>query len=113
MTADLAGMEATGAWMVHSYILGLLAQAQRRAARLEDALATVERAFEFAYLRDEHFYEPDLHRIRGELVLSLYPDRRSEAVAEIERGLAMAREQGNKGLERRIADSLGRITART
>jgi predicted ATPase len=33
VTAAMADMEATGAWMVDSYYLGLLAEAQRRAAR--------------------------------------------------------------------------------
>ena len=111
MTAALEAMEATGAWMVHSYLLALLAEAERRAGRPAEALATVGRAFEFAEQRDERFYLPDLHRLRGELIYELFPDRRAEAIEEIEKGVALARAQGNKGLEQRAAETLRTASA--
>jgi DNA-binding SARP family transcriptional activator len=110
--AAIDAVEATGAWMVHTYFLALLAQAQRRAGRPHDALATLEQAFQFADRMEERFYQPELHRQRGELLLEVSPGRADEAVEELEKALALAREQGNKPLVERAAESLGRVRTR-
>lgn len=106
----LAAMEATGAWMVHSFYLGLLADAQRRAGRPKEALGSVEHALTYVERAGERFHEAELHRLRGELLLETTNDRGAEAMEELEKALAVAREQGAEPFEDRARESLRRAS---
>jgi len=51
-----------------------------------EALAFVERT-------EERYYEAELYRLKGELLLQLSPDKQSEAEACFHQGLNVARKQ--------------------
>jgi predicted ATPase len=53
----------------------------------------------------EHWYEAELHRLKGELS----PDPQAEAEASFRRALEIARRQQAKSLELRVATSLARL----
>jgi predicted ATPase len=61
----------------------------------------------------ERFYEAELHRLRGELVLVLSPYEVAHSEREMLEALALARDQGAAMLEVRAADSLRRLGAGT
>jgi predicted ATPase len=109
----LAAMEGTGAWMLHTFFLALLAEAQWRAGRPDQALVSVEEALKLVETTGERFYEAELHRLRGELVLVLSPQEVAHSEREMLEALALARDQGAGMLELRVADSLRRLGART
>jgi DNA-binding SARP family transcriptional activator/predicted ATPase len=109
----LAMMEGTGAWMLHTFFLGLRGEAEWAAGQAERALASVEEALRLVKTTGEAFYQPELHRLRGELLLVLASGDLADIERELRTALALAREQGSTMLERRALDSLRRLAART
>ena len=67
MCQGLAAHEATGALLIRPYWLSLLARVHGRSTRAEDALRLLDEAL--AMMHDQHVWEPELHRLRGELLL--------------------------------------------
>jgi hypothetical protein len=55
----------------------------------------------------ERFYDAELHRLRGELLVAVHPDRLHDAHASFRRALAVARSQGALPLAARAAANLG------
>lgn len=97
---------AMGSWLERSYCLTLLAQALKGEGRQEadEALRLCDEAIEFARRTGGRCYEPEIHRVRGDILLSLGHDSRlAEARGELERALQLAREAGCRLLELRAA----------
>jgi predicted ATPase len=93
-------------WTPH---LGLLASAHALAGEMEAASTLLREAFETVAESGERMFEPELHRLHGEL---LFRTRRySEAEAEFARALEIARGQNAKSWELRAAMSLARLRA--
>ena len=78
----------------------------RDLGHVEDALASIAEAINSASTREEHWIEPELHRVRGNLYSSL--SRESEAEAAFSAAIAIARNQASKWWEIRTAVSLAR-----
>ena len=78
----------------------------RDLGHVEDALASIAEAINGASTREEHWIEPELHRVRGDLYSSL--SRESEAEAAFSAAIAIARNQASKWWEIRTAVSLAR-----
>jgi predicted ATPase len=66
----LATHEALGAGLFHSYYLVLLAEAYGKAGQAEDGLGVLTKALAFVDRTEERFYEAELYRIKGELLLA-------------------------------------------
>jgi predicted ATPase len=112
--------------LIRPYWLSLLAQAYGRSGRAEEGLRVLDEAL--AILHDQHVWEAELHRLRGELLLAL-PGGRNDAEAvsvdasvltEAGRSITqaescfrdaieIARGQQSKSLELRAATSLARL----
>ena len=58
---------------------------------------------------EERFYEAELHRLQGELLLQQSPDQQSDAEASFHKALDVSRRQEAKSLELRAAMSLARL----
>ena len=100
----------TGALMDHAYYLGLLADAHRRAGNAVAGLKAVDEALDFAGRRGSFFFEAELRRLRGNLLLmKLGEPARAEAESCFRESIAVAREQGAKSLELRAAMDLARL----
>ena len=69
---------------------------------IDEALARVEET-------DERWWEAEIHRAKGELLLSLAAENAFEAEACFERASEIARGQSAKSLELRAAMSLARL----
>lgn len=110
MRKGLDHLEALGAEMFTPHGLCLLADVFRRAGRAEDGLAALVEARAAVARSGESYYEAELHRIRGELLLRQgAKDCRAEAEASIHQALKIARAQRAKALELRARLSLGRL----
>ena len=69
---------ATGAAIFHPYFLALLAEVHADSNQIDDGLAALEAGLTAADATDERCFEPELHRLRGELLLR-HPDPDPEA----------------------------------
>jgi predicted ATPase len=65
----LANYRATGATLGSSYFLALLADAYRTAGQVEEGLAVLAEALSVVDKSGERFYEAELYRLKGELLL--------------------------------------------
>jgi predicted ATPase len=57
----------------------------------------------------EHFYEPELYRLQGELLLALSAERQAATAACLQQALDVTRRQQAEWLELRAAMSLARL----
>ena len=114
LEAALAAQLGRGSTMMLTLILGLLADARRTEGNVDEALRVVEQALERCGSGKERFWEAELHRLRGELMLTT-GELGNEAEENIRRAIAVAREQGARALEARAAETLRHLntTART
>jgi len=103
---------ATGTRQQHAYFLALLAEALNEAGRVSEGLESLAAAIEAAKQSGEHYYEAELHRLRGELLLDCRlqtADCGSEAEACFQQALSVARDQNAKLLELRAVMRLSRL----
>ena len=100
MHKGLADYRATGAELFSPYMLGLLAQAHLRTRRFDEALAFCEEALAFGERSDVHFFDAEIHRLKGKCLLSQRHNVEM-AQASFERAVAVARDQGARMLELR------------
>jgi DNA-binding SARP family transcriptional activator/predicted ATPase len=89
------------------YVLALLAQVYTQAGRLRRGLATVAWALALVERTGEYFYQAELQRLKGELLLA--ESEHEAAAACFHEALALARQQGAKALELRAAMSMARL----
>jgi serine/threonine protein kinase/predicted ATPase len=106
----IEGTRQTGAGMWQTYLLCLLAEAYGQAGRAADGLAVLGEVPSLIEAHQEHFWEPELHRLRGVLRLAQGADA-TEAEAHFRRAIEIANRQGAKSLALRAALSLARIQA--
>ena len=76
---SLAGLYATGTDVRRTYYLALLAEVLGKADQYEEGLQVLAEALEFAVARGERWWEAELHRLRGELLLARSRDNLAEA----------------------------------
>ncbi len=106
LEAGLSRLARTGTNVVGPVIAGLYAEALAFVGRLDDAAAAVDAALEMARAAKTPFIDPDLQRLRGELLLRRTPASRAEAVDAIRGALEEARSRGMRSYELRAATSL-------
>ncbi len=101
---------ASGTLLASSWCLGILAEGNKKAGRRDESLALLTEALDFASRSGEHFYEAELHRLRGELLLeSDDGDSALEAEQCFDRAIDIARQQSAKSFELRASMSLARL----
>ena len=105
----LAECQATRTRMHRPYHLSLLAGALHRSGRSEEGLQAVDEALAVVEETGERWWEADLHRLRGDLLLSLSTQNAAGAEAEYDTAVTTARRQGARMLELRAATSLARL----
>ena len=103
----LSAARASSTGMVVPYMLTLLADARRRAGRVDEALLTLDEALAVAAGNGERWCEAETLRLRGELLLEVSDERSAEQA--LRQALALARAQEARALERRAALSLARL----
>ena len=89
----LALAAQTGNELSGPSILAILAEAQRAAGRFAEARNTVATALAVAARTDQPYFDGDLHRLDGDLLLAT-GDSAEEAAAHYDHALAIAHEQG-------------------
>jgi predicted ATPase len=87
----------------------ILAEACGQADQQDDGLRLLAEALAVADNTAERWYEAELYRLKGELLLQCSVAQPAEAEACFQQALAVARRQQAKSLELRAAMSLARL----
>ena len=90
------------------YYLSLLAHVCGKAGRAEEGLACIDEALAEARTHNERWWDAELHRLRGELLLMHGADA-SDVEAALLRAIEIARSQQARSLELRATMSLARL----
>jgi predicted ATPase len=97
-----------GASIRFPYYLSLLAEVYGKAGQPERGVTTIDEALSMAAAHGEHWWEAELHRLRGELLWSQGADLLQVEDA-FQRALDIARQQKTLALELRAAVGLARL----
>jgi len=115
----LAAWRATGAEVCSSYNLGVLAEAYGKWRRAEEGLGVLSEALALMTSKTgDLFYEAELYRLKGELMLQRAGAQEIASAVENEaercflRAIDIARHQQAKSLELRAIRNLARLLAR-
>ena len=110
MREGLAAHQAAETWQNHATYLILLAEALSETGQIDDALTTLDEAEAAIDRTGERYYEAELYRLRGTLLLQR-PDRgpSSDAEACFSQAITIAQRQHAKPWELRAATSLARV----
>ncbi len=98
----------TGARIRLPVYFSLLAQACLAAGRWEEGLAALELALAESLQNNEHWWDAEIHRLRGELMWAQGAEP-GDIEAAFQRALDIARTQQARSLELRAAGSLARL----
>jgi predicted ATPase len=109
MRQGLAAYQTTGAELSRPYFLALLAEAYGKVGQAEEGLTILAEALAVTNKTGERFYEAELHRLKGELVLALSAENQAEAETCFRQVIDIAHCQNTKSLELRVVMSLSRL----
>jgi tetratricopeptide (TPR) repeat protein len=113
MRAGLEHLAAANMLVDRPYFLMLLAEALAGEGTLEEALSLCDEALEITRRTEGRCFEPEIHRVRGEILLSLGRDAPfTDAEAEFQCALQLARQMECRVLELRAAISYFRLHQR-
>ncbi len=138
LTTGLAQYRATGSQILVPFFLGFLAEAYWRLDKVKEGLEVLSEALRLSETNFDRFWEAELYRLKGELVLQSevrspkskvqdqeenrkakgkgqklpIPNPQSEAEACFLKAIEIARQQGAKSLELRAVMSLSRLWQR-
>jgi class 3 adenylate cyclase/predicted ATPase len=105
----LAAFQTTGANLKNSWWIGLRAEAYGKIRQKEVGFTVLVDALRAVDDTGEHFYEAELRRLKGVLLLQQSSDNQAEAETCFHHALEIARNQQAKSLELRAATSLARL----
>ena len=109
MHRGLSLKRSTGAEIKVPYYLGVLGTAYARAGRPIEALPLLAEAFDLVERTEERWFEAELHRRNGEVLLRLPDSDPTKAEACFHKAITVAQAQGAKSWKLRAATSLARL----
>ncbi|MDO9015245.1 MAG: adenylate/guanylate cyclase domain-containing protein [Polynucleobacter sp.] len=105
----LSAIRDTGGTLDNTFILALLAEIYLRNNRIDEGLATIEEAQKLAVTGGELFWQAELLRLKGELLLGQSTPSVQEAEECLCEALKIAQDQHATMLELRAATSLAKL----
>ena len=100
---------AAGATIRRPYLLAILAEVHGTIGQPEAGLTVLTEALALVDTTGERWYAPELHRLKGALLLQLSSDNQAEAEACFQQSIRIAQSQQAKSLALRAATSLARL----
>jgi class 3 adenylate cyclase/predicted ATPase len=111
MRESMALTRTVGANIGRSQHLCLLAEAYGKADHLDEALNVVAAALDAVDEQEERFYESEIYRLKGQLLLRRDDSNAPEAQRCFGRAIEIARRQSARSWELRATTSLARLLA--
>ena len=108
----LAIASATGSGFFRIYYLAQLVDACGKTGRIDEGFKAIAEALSLIQ-NGERWWEAEIHRLQGDLLLKQNLSNQAEAQASLDRAIEIARKQGAKSLELRATMSLARLTRDT
>jgi predicted ATPase len=105
----IGALRAIGSNLLNPFWLVLLARAYAHNGQAEESLAALAEAFEEIERTEERWWEAELHRFKGQLLLESNDANTSEAEACFLKAIDIAQSQNAKSWELRAATSLARL----
>jgi predicted ATPase len=105
----LSATQATGASLNNTYTLALLAELYLRKKRIDEGLGAIQEAQRVALTQGERFWQAELLRLNGELLLEQSESSVSAAEQCFVEALRVAQDQHASMLELRAAVSMARL----
>ena len=105
----LAVYRATGTEVARPYFLCLLAEACTQTGRIDEGLSALTEALAAADEHENRWYEAEMHRLKGQLLLRRDDSTVAEAQSCFQRAIEVARKQSAKSWELRATMSLARL----
>jgi predicted ATPase len=105
----LRAYRATGAELWRPYLLALLAEAHGTIGEPEAGLTALAEALTLAETTGERWYESELYRLKGALLLQQSPGNSTEAETCFQHAISIAQSQQAKSWELRATTSLARL----
>jgi predicted ATPase len=109
ISSGIAAFRATGTASLMPAYLSYLARAHEELGQFDDARRCIREAMTAVETTKEKWWEAEVHRIAGEIVLKSPLSDAAKAEAYFEHALAVAREQQAKSWELRAAMSMARL----
>ena len=101
--------QTMGAELLHPYFLGLLAEACGKTGKPQEGCIVLTKALALVAKNAERWFDAELHRLKGELLLQQSPDTHTEAASCFHQAISIAQNQSAKSWELRAATSLARL----
>ena len=108
----IVAYRATGAALFVPYFCTVLAEVSAHLGHTEDGLQALAEAHTLVEQHEERYWEAEIYRLRGVLLLRQTGTSQAEAETWLQRALDVARRQQAKSLELRAAMSLARLWQR-
>jgi TOMM system kinase/cyclase fusion protein len=110
-TQILAGLQAMGVGQVLPYFMSILAESAASQGKFDVAVDLLDTCLRIAAEKHEHFYVPELYRLKGTLLLQRGGDGTEEAATCFRTAIDLARSQSARMLELRAALALHQLLA--
>jgi predicted ATPase len=101
----LAAWRATGAELLRPYFLALLAEAYGNAGQAEEGLSALNEALEIAHNTGERWWEAELYRLKGELLLRQTVGRGGSRTASTATAMVMEVDSEEPGRSSRLIEA--------
>lgn len=109
LSQSLAAWHATGVELGNSRLYAMLVEVYAKAGQTEAGLERLRDAFALVHRNEEHYYDAELYRLQGELLLLQTVPNIREAENSFQLALNIARSQHAKLLELRASICLSRL----
>jgi class 3 adenylate cyclase/predicted ATPase len=105
----LVALRAIGAEIGRPYWLALLAEAHGTIEEPEEGLAILTEALKLVDTTEERWYEPEMYRLKGALLLQQQVDNQADAETCFHHAIRIAQSQQAKSWELRASTSMARL----
>jgi len=105
----VAAIRALGTGIVPSRFLTLFAEAYATIGQSTEGLRVLDEALRQVNQTEEHYYEAELHRLKGALLLQQSSDNQAESESCFSQAISIAQSQQAKSWELRATTSLARL----
>jgi predicted ATPase len=109
MRQHMREMKGAGSEYISDRCLAFIAAALGRMSRFDEALRTIDELSSFIRRTGQHYYEAEMHRLRGELLLAQSTSNVALAEESFDIAIKVARKQHAKSWELRATTSLARL----